>query len=257
MGDLEGRVALVTGGGRGIGAAIARDLAGRGAEVVVSSRTQADLDAVVESIGSEGGRATSRTTDAMDREQVRALGKFTLDQFGRIDILVNNVGGSASAAPGLKHDLDDAFLAGLTLNLVSAVWLSHSLLPSMREAQYGRIVNIGSGVSKRTGGPLSYVTAKHGLVGFSRQLAADEAASGITVNCVCPGWTNTTLFDWEEIASAMGGSVADARAYAESESMQKRVLEPEELCGMIGLLASSSGAGITGQVISVDGGYKV
>jgi NAD(P)-dependent dehydrogenase (short-subunit alcohol dehydrogenase family) len=88
-------------------------------------------------------------------------------------------------------------------------------------------------------------------------LAADEAASGITVNCVCPGWTNTTLLDWEEIASAMGGSVADARAYAESESMQKRVLEPEELCGMIGLLASSSGAGITGQVISVDGGYKI
>ena len=257
MGDLDGRIALVTGGGRGIGAAIARDLAGRGAEVVVSSRTESDLEAVVDSIRASGGQGTARVSDAMDREQVRSLGEFVLAQNGRLDILINNVGGASSLAPGAHEDLDDVFLDGLTLNLISAVWLAHCVLPSMREARYGRIINIGSGVSKRTGGPLSYVTAKHGLVGFTRQLAADEAQAGITVNCVCPGWTDTTLLDWEAIAASMGGSVAEARAYAESESLQRRVLEPEELCGMIGLLASPSGRGITGQVISVDGGYKV
>jgi 3-hydroxybutyrate dehydrogenase len=257
VGDLDGRIALVTGGGRGIGAAIARDLAARGAEVVVSSRTQSDLEAVVASMESAGGKGCARTSDAMDRSEVRGLGEFVLKQYGRLDILINNVGGASSVAPGADVDLDDLFLDGLTLNLVSAVWLAHGVLPAMREAGYGRIINIGSGVSKRTGGPLSYVTAKHGLVGFTRQLAADEAQAGITVNCVCPGWTDTTLLDWEAIAASMGGTVAEARAYAESESLQRRVLEPEELCGMIGLLASSSGAGITGQVISVDGGYKV
>ena len=257
MGDLDGRIALVTGGGRGIGAAIARDLAARGAEVVVSSRTQSDLEAVVASMESAGGKGCARTSDAMDRSEVRGLGEFVLKQYGRLDILINNVGGASSVAPGADVDLDDLFLDGLTLNLVSAVWLAHGVLPAMREAGYGRIINIGSGVSKRTGGPLSYVTAKHGLVGFTRQLAADEAQAGITVNCVCPGWTDTTLLDWEAIAVSMGGTVAEARAYAESESLQRRVLEPEELCGMIGLLASASGAGITGQVISVDGGYKV
>ena len=257
MGDLDGRIALVTGGGRGIGAAIARDLAARGAEVVVSSRTQSDLEAVVASMESAGGKGCARTSDAMDRSEVRGLGEFVLKQYGRLDILINNVGGASSVAPCVNVDLDDLFLDGLTLNLISAVWLAHGVLPAMREAGYGRIINIGSGVSKRTGGPLSYVTAKHGLVGFTRQLAADEAQAGITVNCVCPGWTDTTLLDWEAIAASMGGTVAEARTYAESESLQRRVLEPEELCGMIGLLASSSGAGITGQVISVDGGYKV
>ena len=257
MEELEGRVALVTGGGRGIGAAIARDLAARGAEVVVSSRTQSELEAVVDSIVSAGGRGHARVTDAMDRDQVRALGLHTLEACGRVDILVNNVGGASSVAPGPDVDLDDAFLGGLTLNLLSAVWLSHTVLPAMREAGHGRIINIGSGVSKRTGGPLSYVTAKHGLVGFTRQMAADEAMAGITVNCVCPGWTETSLLDWDEIGAAMGGTRVEARAYAESESLQRRVLAPEELCGMVGLLASSSGAGITGQVISVDGGYKV
>lgn len=257
MGELEGQVALVTGGGRGIGAAIARELGRRGAQVVISSRTQSELDSVLDSIRSEGGIGHSRVMDAMEREEVRALGRFAMEREGRVDILVNNVGGAAPASSYSSGDSDDAFLADLTLNLLSGVWLTRTVLPSMREAGYGRIINIGSGASKRTGAPLAYTTAKHGVVGYTRQLAAETADSGITVNCLCPGWTHTSLSDFNSIAAAMGTTEEAARAYAEADNLQSRVLEPEELCGMAGLLASPLGGGITGQVISVDGGYKV
>lgn len=257
MRELEGQVALVTGGGRGIGAAIARELARRGAQIVISSRTQSELDSVLDSVRAEGGIGHSLVTDAMDREQVRALGLFALGLSGRIDILINNVGGAAPASSYPTGDPDDAFVADLTLNLISAVWLTRTVQSSMREAGYGRIINIGSGASKRTGAPLAYATAKHAIVGFTRQLAADMARSGVTVNCLCPGWTNTALADFKTMASAMGTTEEAARAYAEGENLQGRVLEPDELCGMAGLLASPSSGGITGQVISVDGGYKV
>lgn len=257
MGDLEGRVALVTGGGRGIGAAIARELARRGAEVVISSRTQSELDAVLDLVRAEGGRGQARVTDALDREEVRELARFALNCCGRVDVLVNNVGGMVPPDDPAGGDPDDAFLADLTLNLLSAVWLTRSLLPSMRDSGYGRIINIGSGASKRTGAPLAYVTAKHAVVGFTRQLAADTAQRGITVNCLCPGWTHTRLVDWGAMAKGMGATIEEAKAYAESDNLQRRVLEPEELCSMAGLLASPSSGAITGQVISVDGGYKV
>jgi len=127
----------------------------------------------------------------------------------------------------------------------------------MRERGYGRVINIGSGASKNSGASVAYVTAKHGLVGFTRQLAADVGKQGITVNCLCPGWTNTSLVDFESMARSRGVSVEEARATAEASNLQGRVLEPEELGPMAALLASPAGGGITGQVISVDGGYKV
>ena len=127
----------------------------------------------------------------------------------------------------------------------------------MRERGFGRIINIGSGASKGTGGSLAYTTAKHGLVGFTKQLAAATAEHGITVNCLCPGWTNTSLVDFERIGRATGVTAAEAAARAANEALQRRVLEPEELAGMAALLAGDDGRGITGQVISVDGGYRV
>ena len=254
MKSLEGRVALVTGGGRGIGRAIALELGRQGAAVVLSSRTQSDLDAVVEQIEAEGGRGHAAVCDALDREQVRALAPTTLEAFGRIDILVNNVGGGA---PVRGMDPDDAFLANVTLNLLSAVWITRAVLPTMKEQGWGRVISIGSGASKNSGASLDYVTAKHGVVGYTRQLAADVAERGITVNCLCPGWTNTSLVDFESMGKRMGTSAAEAQAYAEKDSLQHRVLEAEELAPMAALLAGEGGKGITGQVISVDGGYKV
>ena len=118
-------------------------------------------------------------------------------------------------------------------------------------------MTIGSGYAKRSGGALAYTAAKHGLIGFTRALAGQVAPDGITVNCLCPGWTNTALVDWEGMGKAAGISAEEAHAWRASENLQNRVLEPEELGPMAALLAAPESAGITGQVISVDGGYKV
>jgi len=261
MGRLDGRAALVTGGGRGIGRAIALELAREGADVAVSSRTQGELEAVAKEIEALGRRGLALPADAMDAAQTRAAVRETVSAWGQLDVLVNNVGGLV-APRGLVdllpfgHD-DQLFLDNLVLNLVSGWWSTAEALPHMRERGYGRIVNIGSGYAKNSGGLLAYTAAKHGVVGLTRALAAQVAPFGITVNCLCPGWTNTALVDWNVLALAYGTDAAGARAMAESENLQKRVLEPEELGPMAALLAAEEAAGITGQVISVDGGFKV
>jgi NAD(P)-dependent dehydrogenase (short-subunit alcohol dehydrogenase family) len=257
VGQLDGKVAVVTGGGRGIGRALAQRFAREGAAVVVSSRTQADLDAVVDGIVADGGRGLAVVADANDRDDARRPVHEAISAFGRIDGLVNNVGGSV----GRGHDPftgdDESFEATLVLSLTSAFWTTRAALPPMREQGTGSIINIGSGTSKHSGGAVAYVTAKHGLVGLTKQLAASTAAYGIRVNCLCPGWTNTSMIDWERMARARGITVEEVQEKAYADSLQRRVLEPEELAGMATLLVSDDGRGITGQVISVDGGYKV
>jgi NAD(P)-dependent dehydrogenase (short-subunit alcohol dehydrogenase family) len=258
VGQLPGRVAVVTGGGRGIGRAIALRYAREGATVVISSRTQSDLDAVLQQVADEGGATgVAVVADASDRDDARRPVTEAIERFGRVDVLVNNVGGSI----GRHHDPftgDDASFEGtLTLNLTSAWWTTREALPGMRERGWGRIISIGSGASKHAAASLSYTTAKHGLVGFTKQLAQTVGPFGITANLLCPGWTNTSLLDFEAVARRAGTSVEEAIDKAESENAQHRVLEPEELTGMATLLASDDGAGVTGQVISVDGGYRL
>lgn len=259
MPTLQDQTAVVTGGGRGIGRAIALELARCGANIVVSSRTQTQLDAVVAEVEAIGPRALAVTADALDRDQAKEPVRQAIAHFGACDILINNVGGGAplrGSQNAFTHD-DDVFEANLALNLTSAYWTTREALPHMRDAGYGRIINIGSGYAKRSGGALAYTAAKHGLIGFTRALAHDTAAHGITVNCLCPGWTNTALVDWEAMGRAAGISADEAHAWRASENLQDRVLEPEELGPMAALLAAPESAGITGQVISVDGGYKV
>lgn len=254
-GLLSGRVALVTGAGRGIGRALALGLAEAGAAVVVSARTAADLDDVVAAARTKGVPARAVVADALDRDQARAVVRAALDEHGRVDVVVNNVGGQLGTSDPFDPD-DDGFADTVALNLTSAWWTATAALPAMRDQGYGRIVNIGSGTAKRAGTGAAYTAAKHGLIGLTRSLAASTAADGITVNCVCPGWTNTS-FQWEAVARRQGVTVAEAQARALVDTLQRRVLEPEELTAMVTLLASEDGAGITGQVISVDGGYKV
>ena len=248
---------MVTGGGRGIGRAIALGLAQQGAVVVVSSRTQQQLDVVVAEIADAGSRGVAVVADAADETQARSPVKVALAEFGQVDVLVNNVGGSS----GGNHDPfsgdAEAFMGTLRLNLISAFWTSQEALGPMREQGYGRIINIGSGASKRAAASVGYTAAKHGLVGLTKQLAMSAAPHGITVNCLCPGWTNTALVDFERLAEAKGVSTVQAEADAHADSAQRRILEPEELAPMAVLLASEAGGGITGQVISVDGGYRL
>ena len=225
--------------------------------MVVTSRTAADLDDVVaESAGAEGS-VSSVVADATDRDGARRPVLAAIERHGRIDVLVSNVGGSVGRTHDPFEPDDGSFEQTLVLNLTSAWWTINAALPAMREQEFGRVITIGSGASRRTGAAPAYTTAKHGLVGLTRQLAANTARHGITVNCICPGWTNTSLLDFERIAERQGISLEEARGRAEAESLQRRILEPEELGGMATLLASADGAGITGQVLGVDGGYKV
>jgi len=249
---LRERVAVVTGGSRGIGAALAAALAGEGARVVISGRTQATLERTAEAIG-----ALAVVAEAGDRASAPEPVRRAIERFGRVDILVNNVGGTAGGSADLFTGADAAFEETLALNLTSAFWTTRAALPSMRSAGYGRIVNIGSGAARHAAGTPGYTAAKHGLVGLTRQLAQDLARFGITVNCVCPGWTDTELVSFERIARRRGTSEAQARADAEAESAQRRILDACDLGPMVVLLASPEAAGVTGQVIGVDGGYRL
>jgi NAD(P)-dependent dehydrogenase (short-subunit alcohol dehydrogenase family) len=261
MARLDGKTALVTGGGRGIGRAIALAFAAAGGTVAVSSRTRAELDAVVAEIERHGQRGLAVVADATRYESIRDSVQAVVGAFGRIDVLVNNAGGVLPGKTPLgllsaTHE-DQAFLDNLNLNLVSAQRASREALPHMLANGYGRIINIGSGYAKRSGGLVSYTAAKHGLIGLTRAMAAEVAQRGVTVNCLCPGWTNTKLVDWRALGLSWGTDAEGAKRRASAENLQNRVLEPEELGAMATLLASPDAAGITGQVISVDGGYGV
>lgn len=252
-GRLAGRAALVTGGGRGIGRAIALGLVVEGATVAVLSRTGEQRDAVVAEIAELGGSGLALVADCMDGPALKAAVAEAGERFGRLDVLVNNVGGlvgSAEKLTALEHD-DQLFEQTVFLNLTSAYYATRAALPQMVAGGYGRVINIGSGYATHGGGMVAYSAGKHGLVGFTRALAY-QVPPQITSNCLCPGWTDTDLLSW----SGSDG-VASARAKAAVQTVQGRVLDLAELVPMAVLLASPDGAGITGQVISVDGGYKV
>jgi NAD(P)-dependent dehydrogenase (short-subunit alcohol dehydrogenase family) len=256
-GALTGKVAVVSGGGRGIGRAIARRYASEGATVVISARTTSDLDAVVAGIIEQGGRALAVTADASTPEGARRPVEEAIADFGRVDVLVNNVGGTL----GRGHDPfaadGDGFERTLDLCLTSVWWASTAALPAMRQQGSGSVISIGSGAAIRASAGVAYVAAKHGMVGLTKALAAQAAPSGINVNMISPGWTDTSLVDFDAIAARTGTTPEAAQASAEAESAQRRVLAPEELTGMAVLLASAEGRGITGQDIHVDGGYRL
>jgi NAD(P)-dependent dehydrogenase (short-subunit alcohol dehydrogenase family) len=259
-GRLEGRVATVTGAGRGIGRALALALAAEGARLVVSSRTQRDLDELVDEIGR--GRAVAVVADALDRLQARSPVHAAVETFGRLDILINNVGGRAgvgSDSPDADawSEHDNLFDRLLTLNLTSAWWTANAALPVMRAQGYGRIVNIGSGLSDHAGASIPYTAAKHGLVGLTRSLALAAGPYGITVNCLCPGWTVTSTVDWDVVGARTGVPPEEAKRKAESEIAVRRALDASELSPVAVLLASEDGAGITGQVWHADGGWRL
>lgn len=258
--DLHGKRALVTGGGRGIGRSMALALADAGADVAVASRTQTELDAVAAEIKERGPRGFAVIIDVMSGEQITAGVNEAAGKLGGLDILINNAGGVIAKNPAdldpLNHD-PSAFEENLFLNLTQAFYATHASLPYMIKQKWGRIISIGSGYAKNGGGPLAYSAAKHGIIGFTRSLAYAASPHGINVNVLCPGWTNTKLVDWNLLGAMSGVSAAEAKRSAESQNIQKRIVEPDELGAMAALLASDAAGAVTGQVISVDGGFMI
>ncbi len=258
--DLTGRRVLITGGGRGIGRSIALSMASAGADVAVGSRTLSELENVAAEVKALGRRAAAIPMDVMKRDQIIAGVKRVADELGSLDILVNNAGGiidygSPKLNP-LNHDPEN-FEANLFFNFTQCFYATNTALPYMVRQKWGRIINIGSGYAKHGGGAVAYTAAKHGLVGYTRALAYAVAAHGINVNVLCPGWTQTKLLDFGGIAAVAGISVEQVKATIESQNVQKRIIQPDELGPMAALLASDAASAITGQVISVDGGFMV
>jgi NAD(P)-dependent dehydrogenase (short-subunit alcohol dehydrogenase family) len=243
---LAGKRALVTGGGRGIGAAIARALAAAGARVVVCGRTRPDLDAVASEIGGVALRA-----DLADREATDEL----LAAAGHVDVLVNNAG-VAESAPLDRTD-DAMWDRILELDVTAAFRVTRALAPAMIKAGFGRIINVASnaGVSGY-GYSVAYCAAKHAMVGMTRALAMDLARTGVTINALCPGWVETQLAEEAvtRIAAKTGRSLDEARAQLAQMSPQRRMITPEEVAHAALMLCGHGARGIHGQTIVIDGG---
>lgn len=189
---LRGRGALVTGAGRGIGAAVARALARAGARVVLAARTQGEVEDVADALRGEGAEAWALRCDVTDEESVRALGREARARLGAVDILVNNAGQSASA-PLRKITLED-WNRMLAANATGAFLCTRELLPDMVARGWGRVVNVAS-ISGLEGARYiaHYGAAKHAVVGFTRAVAAETAGTGVTVNAVCPAYVDTPM----------------------------------------------------------------
>ena len=252
---LEGKVALVTGGGRGIGRAIALALARAGADVAVTARSVAEIEAVAREIRALGRKAAALPADVGDRFQVDASVETAGQSLGPVQILVNNAGMAVSAKLG---DIDDPLWdRHLRVNLTGAFYASRAALPGMLAAGWGRIVNVAS-VTGRQGYPYvaAYVASKHGLLGLTRALALEVVQTGITVNAICPGYVATDL-TWESarrIQAKTGRSYDEAVQSLAAFSPQRRLIEPEEVAAIAVYLASEEARGVTGQAWNVDGG---
>lgn len=250
---LENKIALITGGGRGIGRAIALAFAREGAKVVVSARTLAQIEAVAEEIGAN---ALALTCDVADPSNVRQLFAKAIEAFGRgPDILVNNAGIAESAT--LVQTDDDLWHKHLAINLSGTFYCTREALPSMLERRWGRIINMAS-IAGKTGAPYiaAYCASKHGVLGLTRSIAHEVAQAGITVNAICPGYVDTEMVTRgiEKITSRTGRSADQALEALKSMSPQHRLVTVEEVAALALLLASEDGRGITGQAINVDGG---
>jgi len=247
--DLKGRVALVTGGSRGLGLQMAEALGEMGARLALTARKQNELDEAVAHLKAQGIEATAWVCDLGQREQIAPAVEGILAKLGKIDILVNNAG-ATWGAPAEDHPLE-AWDKLVNLNL-TGTFLASQLVArkSMIPSKWGRIVNVASVAGLMASDPrvvktVAYNATKHGVVGLTRQLAAEWGEHGITVNAICPGFfpsrmTRATL-------DTLGRMVAEL-------TPTKRLGNDEDLKGLVVLLASEASRHITGQAIAVDGG---
>lgn len=249
--SLEGRRALVTGGGRGIGAAVCRALAGTGAHVIVSARTPAEIESVAETIRGTGGSAEAATCDVADPGSIRDLAKVV----GPVDILVNNAGVSSSSK-FLDTDLEEWEWIH-RINATGPLLMTQAFLPAMLESGWGRIVNVAS-IASLVGARYiaAYAASKHAVLGMARSLAAELVGTGVTVNTVCPGYVDTPMTDAniERIAGVTGRGASDIRRSLEADQPGGRLITPQEVAYAVMTFLPDAAAGFQGSSLVLDGG---
>lgn len=255
MGELTGRVALITGGGRGIGRAIALSLAAAGADVAVAARSARELDETAAAIRAAGRRSEAIVCDVSERPQVDAMVARVRTSLGDPLILVNNAGIAASAK--LTDTSDEMWDKMLRVNATGAFYCTRAVLPLMLQAKWGRVVNLASVASRAGASYISaYAASKHALLGLTRAVAAEVAARGITVNAVCPGYVDTQMTEAStaNIAVRTGRSEQDARKILEGFSPQGRLMTVAEVAALATYLCTEAARGVNGQGIVLDGG---
>ena len=255
---LENRTAFITGGGRGIGRAVAEAFASEGARVFVVARTAGEIERAASEIcdGCGEGRAGGAVCDVSDPRSVADAFKAAQGFFARgVDILVNNAG-VAESSKFVETD-NEFWERHLAVNLSGTFYCMREALPFMVGRGWGRVVNVAS-IAGKTGAPYvsAYTASKHGVLGLTRSAALEVATRGVTVNAICPGYVDTEMAAHavRNIQAKTGRTADESLEALKRMSPQNRLVTPEEVAALALLLASDDGRGITGQAINVDGG---
>ncbi|NKB89589.1 MAG: SDR family NAD(P)-dependent oxidoreductase [Acidobacteria bacterium] len=252
---LAGRRAVITGGARGIGAAITRALAADGADVLACGRNEDALRELADSLEGAGVEVHTATCDVADPDSITMMATLAGEHLGHVDILVNNAG-CAHSAP-LHHQTLEDWNRLFAVNATGTFLCTKAFAPAMAQQGWGRVINIAS-VAARTG--LRYVSAysaaKHAVMGFTRSIAAEMADRGVTANAICPGYVDTDMTEQTlaRIVEKTGMSRDEALASILQTTPQRRLITPEEVAHIAAMLCGENARGINGQAIGMDGG---
>jgi ketoreductase len=256
--QLAGKIAVVTGGGTGIGKAIAASLARHGARVAIASRNQAHLDAAVKELEAQSVSVSSLAMDIRSKQEIQRAMSRVAAELGGIHILVNNAG--ISGLSKIDDPDDSRWHDIINTNLNGMYLMTKEALRHMPDHQGGRIINISSVLGKfGVPGYTAYCTSKHGTIGFTRALALEVVGRGITVNAICPGWVNTEMATQgiRETATLLGITPEQFKAQAVAAVPIQRFLEADEVAELVCYIASELARGMTGQAINICGGQTM